>query len=303
MEESNSGQEFAQYYRHVGRVLENPERFMIKADIGAKAYAYLSKVEKLEEFAKALAAGGLATGAGLAAWWASLGVFGKVMLGVGILAPPVFLWSAVGLSAAAATLAAVKFLGKQQKDHYHVTPKFISCPLDLLASIVAELYLPPYVVLFGASERAIDHLVSEWGYGRQYLEALRAAVLAHPEKFTLSSRAEVLGAKDVKKHVECSVIAKDLLQVCESSGEIDDPKLHKLYCFFSDNIQHKKGATLYALRQMESIVREIDVPEPEPIPQIKVGDVIRAGTKRFGGKVHALLDRKVIPRLVLPWRK
>lgn len=300
MDEDNNEQKFAQYYQHVGRVLENPERFKVKADIGAKAYAYLSKVEKLEEYAKALAAGGLATGAGLAAWWASLGVFGKIMLGVGILAPPVFLWSAVGLSAAAATLAAVKYLGKLENDHYKKFPIFISCPLDLLASIVAELYLPPCVVLFGQSERVINHLVYEWGYNRQYLEALRAAVLANPDKFTLSSRAEVLGAKmPVKKHVECSVIAKDLLQVCESAGEIDDPKLQKLYEVFVDILQHKKGATIYALRQIESVVRGIDVPEPMPLPQVKLVDRIRTDARQISGKARAFVAGKFMPLFLL----
>jgi hypothetical protein len=292
MGDENSALQFAQYYKHVGRVLENPERFKVKADIGAKAYAYLSKAENLEKYARALVTGVAVTGAGLAAWYASLGLFGKVMLGVGILSTPVFLWAALGASATAATLAAVKFLGQQEDDHYHRIPKFISCPLDLLASIVAELFLPPCVVLFGESEKAINHLVKEWGYDRVYLEALRHAVLANPDKFILCSRAEVLGQKMPKQgHVECSLIAKDLLQVCESEGEISDARLRKLYEVFADLLRHKKDASLYALRQVEHLVRGFDIPEPQEVPQSGFGARIRVVVARIGGKTRALLSR------------
>ena len=236
-------------------VLKDADKFKRRAEIGDKAYAWLRRVENLDQYLKAITTGGLAGTSVILMYLMTLGPVSKVLLALGLAGLP---WSAaiaVALVAAGGTLGTIKITKKGRKKVIIETPKFVNCPLDILAASVAEILLPPCVLLSDRYKNAQKVLVNEWGYDSNYIARLADEVLQNPEKFSLTSRAKLLhDSRVVMNHVECERLVKEIESLALDAITIREAPQQQLYDAFKRYLCHDKNVTLETVRLLEQLV-------------------------------------------------
>lgn len=236
-------------------VLRDPDRFKLKAQIGDRAYSWLRSMENLDQYLKAIATGSTAGMAIFIAAVLSMGPVGKVALALGIISLPWPIAVAVGLGTAGATLGTIKTVKRFRSKQIFEVPRFVSCPLDALAASVAEMPLPPCVLLSDKHKKAHGILVRDWGYDRKYVEWLAEQVTQNPGKFSLTSRAlKLRTSRFVMKHVECDHLTQEIERLATGVSGIRDDARQKLFEAFNRYLAGDKDITLDTVSMLEEVV-------------------------------------------------
>lgn len=214
-------------------VIDNPLVFKMKLDIGEEAYRYLSSAKNLKNFFEITGVGAAASGIAAVGWLSSLGFVGKIGLAVGMVSTPVGWIAAAGAGGAALTFGVKKFFKKTEKATMDNIPKFINTPLDALAKNVAEILLPPSIMIansdsqFSQEERVciVEYFFNEWGYNKLFIEKEIEAITENLSLFDLEEYAKQL-SKICKKSQELKYdnIRNEILtlthEIVEADGEL-----------------------------------------------------------------------------------
>lgn len=166
-------------------IIENDIKFKSALGIGDQAFKSLQIRENLSTFGEALGVGTAVAGVANTVTVGSLlgfttgGIFGTGLL-AGAATPGLNVVIAAGVLSAGAYVGFAKYLTKNKSDKILVTPKFINTPLDLLATSLANFFVPIGLKLGLADGhlheleelRIKNFMVKEWGYSESFITKL-----------------------------------------------------------------------------------------------------------------------------------
>jgi len=194
----------------VDQVVADPLRFKAKLAIGEAAYASLRMINRGREVWDVLGA----AGAG-----AAVAKTGMVASLLGASATPIGWVAFAALASGGACYGMYRLLSSTKGDRVIEIPKYLNTPLDTLGLALFDLIAPLSLRLAavdgavepGERQYLIDHLISDWGLNRAFVEQSVAAVEARLAGADLEAMA-IEGAEFLHLNPDCNhaVIAKDL---------------------------------------------------------------------------------------------
>lgn len=201
---TNINEELSDLFADTPSVIDDDFKFKTKLEIGDDHFTYLKGAKNLADFGGSILGGVGVGGIAATAWYSTLGVGGKLLLGVGLASQPVG-W-VVGAAALGATgiygfkKAKDKFIKKAEDGLVTKVPKFLNTPLDLLGLSIATLILPVSVKMAHADgnfchmERSqiLKYFTDEWGYNSEFIEKLMQAQESKMESFSYKDYAKTL---------------------------------------------------------------------------------------------------------------
>jgi uncharacterized tellurite resistance protein B-like protein len=219
-------------------IIENHLQFKSALGIGEKAYKTLRVRQNLSTFTEAFGLGTTLAGAanttaiGGILGLKSAGIFGTGLFASAIAPGPTVIF-AVGILSAGAYVGISKLLTKDKNDKLIITPKFIDTPLDLLATGLANFFIPIGLKIALTDQylhemekiQIKNFMVKEWGYSEIFISKLIEVHLAAEP----SLNNEDLLAKFIefiKTNPDCDIdeikasLISSLRQVIEADGEI-----------------------------------------------------------------------------------
>ena len=168
------------FFADVGQqsVVQDPFRFKARLRIGAEAFTVLSKAENLKDFVNLFSGSVAAAGVAGATWYGGLGTLGSIGLSIGLVSTPIGWLAAAGVAGGAAVFGLNRLIKKAKKGAVDEVPKYVNTPLDVLATNMVNLMLPPMVYISGADgtydererEIVIRHFVEGWGFPNHLLK-------------------------------------------------------------------------------------------------------------------------------------
>jgi len=220
------------FSEEITSVVEDSERFRRKLNIGSDAFRYLSNAENLGNFTTALS-----TGAGVASltyfsWMSSIGMLGKIGLGIGIMGTPTGWLAAAGAGGAAMVFLTRRLFRSVKKEAVTEIPNFINTPLDVLGSAVFDLICPILIKIAYADghiasqeyEKIKGYLINQWGINSDYVNGLLEYDKSKLRDFEWDGLSETL--KDIEKtgDLKYSTMANEIIATAEEvmacDGEI-----------------------------------------------------------------------------------
>lgn len=194
----------------VDQVVADPLRFKAKLAIGEAAYASLRMINRGREVWDVLGA----AGAG-----AAVAKTGMVASLLGASATPIGWVAFAALASGGACYGMYRLLSSTKGDRVIEIPKYLNTPLDTLGLALFDLIAPLSLRLAavdgavepGERQYLIDHLISDWGLNRAFVEQSVAAVEARLAGADLEAMA-IEGAEFLHLNPDCNhaAIAKDL---------------------------------------------------------------------------------------------
>ncbi|WP_416758350.1 hypothetical protein ACNI65_17750 [Roseateles sp. So40a] len=194
----------------VDQVVADPLRFKAKLAIGEAAYASLRMINRGREVWDVLGA----AGAG-----AAVAKTGMVASLLGASATPIGWVAFAALASGGACYGMYRLLSSTKGDRVIEIPKYLNTPLDTLGLALFDLIAPLSLRLAavdgavepGERQYLIDHLISDWGLNRAFVEQSVAAVEARLAGADLEAMA-IEGAEFLHLNPDCNhaVIGKDL---------------------------------------------------------------------------------------------
>ena len=178
MSQSNEIKEFFEKNK-IQSILDNKIAFKYKLNLTKDDYDYLNNINNFKEYTEILIAGIAGAGVVYAGFISSLGVFGQIGLGLGLVSTP-FGWMALAAGASMASIYGIKKIVKKAENKaYDKLPKYLKTPLDVLAESLANLFIPIFIKIavidgkLSNEERnfIIDYLSIQWGYNKKYIES------------------------------------------------------------------------------------------------------------------------------------
>lgn len=254
---------------HITCVLDDTDKFKLKAEIGDNAYKWLTTAENMENYIKAVMTGGTVTAATIMAYLASLGPFGHLLALIGLTNLPWALALGLGVGAAGLTFGSSKWIRKWRKSAIKEIPRFLGCPRDLLALAVAKVLLTPCVLLSADVRNASRALENAWGYNRAFLKWLRSEIADPEGGGSLTAIAKMLRAPNaIMGHVPTEKLATSMRELVDDCALISSPTHAQLYDAFLRHVEGDKAVTLETIRLLEQAVLGRDVPMPQSSPRL-----------------------------------
>jgi len=168
------------FSRDIPRVVEDPEKFRKKLNIGMDAFRYLSNAEKLGNFTTTIATGTGAASLAYLGWFASLGTLGQLGLVVGLVSTPAGWVTAAGAGGVVTVIVARKLFRTIKKEAVTELPNFINSPLDVLGASVCDLISPILLKIAHSDgkysrheqDRITCYFIDQWGINSGYVSGL-----------------------------------------------------------------------------------------------------------------------------------
>lgn len=213
------------------RIIDNDLIFKKKLNIGEDAYRYLKAAKNIIDFGEAAGTGtGVAAITG-AAWYASLGVFGKFALLAGFSSTPVGWIAGAGTATALGVIGLKKIFRKVKDKSIDNIPKFLNTPLDAVALSVFQVLFPPAMRMacvdsnFCIEEKNTiqTYFEYEWGYNPEFISK------------NIDSYAQNIKAVDYRAFKEA------LSRICGSTKEIKNINITKELLSFLEEIIRADG--------------------------------------------------------------
>mgnify|MGYP001030160642 CR=1 FL=1 len=217
------------FSQDIQQVVDDPDRFRMKLNIGIAAFKYLSNAQNLGAFASAISAGAAVAGVAFASWWASLGVLGTLGVTFGIMSTPVGWFAAAGVGGASLTYYAKKVFGSAKEAAITEVPKFINTPLDLLAISIFDL-ISPILLKIAYSDSEIcnqerqkihDYFVSEWGFNPRYIDGVLAFDLTKFDGFDWDRVPVLLSTLEASGDIRYQTIADEIVRIAKAVAHSD----------------------------------------------------------------------------------
>ena len=179
----NLNKKFEAAFENDEVVIEYDLKFKSALGIGEKAFKTLKVRENLSTFAEALgvgtAVGGVANTVtiGSILGYSGGGIFGTSLL-AGATVPGLNVVIIASVVSAGAYVGVSRYLSKDKNEKLQITPKFINTPLDLLATSLANFFIPIALKL-SLADGKIDpneettltsFLIHKWGYSESYIK-------------------------------------------------------------------------------------------------------------------------------------
>lgn len=225
------GNEILEFFAEedVESVVVDPFKFKAKLGIGSESFTYLSKAEHLRDVLAA--AGGATLGASVVggAWVASLGTMGSLGLALGVVSTPIGWIAAAGTGSAALFYGFNRLLRGQRKSAVDEVPKFINTPLDLLASNLVEVLLPPLIHMAKADgeikpkelDVIIKRLADNWGISATFVTGRCDHLIKSNGKLDLHAWSEAIVSHGGSADVSLDALTNDLLSALEEVMHAD----------------------------------------------------------------------------------
>ena len=219
------------FFADVGQqsVVQDPFRFKARLRIGAEAFTVLSKAENLKDFVNLFSGSVAAAGVAGATWYGGLGTLGSIGLSIGLVSTPIGWLAAAGVAGGAAVFGLNRLIKKAKKGAVDEVPKYVNTPLDVLATNMVNLMLPPMVYISGADgtydererEIVIRHFVEGWGISQSFIEAQYDFLVADGGQFDVEAWSEAIGQLSESKDISYEEICADLICALEAVGDAD----------------------------------------------------------------------------------
>lgn len=196
--------EISNMFSETQSVIDDEFKFKAKLGIGDEHFQYLNNAKNLIGFSESIAGGIGVGGVTAVAWYSTLGVGSKLLLGVGIASSPVGWFIGAATVGAAGIYGLKKFhektMGKAENELVTKVPKFLNTPLDLLGLSLANIILPPSIKIacsdgnFCESEKKkiSDYFVKQWGFNSEFIGKLIQTQETTLDQFSYKEYAETL---------------------------------------------------------------------------------------------------------------
>lgn len=223
-------------FKHVNKVIANPEKFKIKLGIGSDAYTSLkagNSVAKLWNVG-----GAVGTGASVAASnTVASAFFGTFWTGVGVTTAvtPVGWLIGAALVSGGACYGVARLYRSYSDSRVEEVPKFLNTGLDVLGSSIFDL-MGSLALKVAAIDGTIDaeeisaikeYFCEDWGYDQRYVDQAVKLLWGNIDRTRLADMAASL-ALFAKNNSDCNFkamqaeVTKLLIEIAQSDGHLDE---------------------------------------------------------------------------------
>lgn len=228
-------------------VLEYPLVFKNKLQLSDSSYAYLNIAKNLDKYSSSLLAGLAGASIVYATFLANLGIFGPLLLSIGIISNPIGWIALAGGTGAVLMFGGKHLVEKADKSLHHKIPKYINTPIDLLATTLLNYILPLAIKVSlvdskfkkEEGESIVQYFKSEWGYNNDYLNLMVSQMVAIESTFEL---------EDLKKKLETIVKTTEGLKYDIMKNEIID--ILKMVCEVNNKETQKYSAMIEIIKKL-----------------------------------------------------
>lgn len=244
MEKEDFNKELCDFFEKTPNIIKDDLRFKYKLQISEDAYRNLKKTKVLKDILE-VSIGAAGGGLGYAAFhYSSLGIFGKLALGVSMTAFPLTGVLVAGGVTALGILSFKNFLRTLEKKAIDKIPKFLNTPLDLIALGIVNIFMPPALRICHADgmshhteiQYIKNYFSEQWGYDDRFISEFLNLVESDLDRFDYKSYSErvrtILGAfreiSHSKTMEELIYFLEQIIKIQKTAGPTQKLEYNKL---------------------------------------------------------------------------